>query len=60
MYCLIIELTPFHYDMSVFADEETIIVNTTFTIKESGVVFVTVTEKKSDKVLLDNKMIEYN
>ena len=45
--------------MSVFADEETIIVNTTFTIKESGVVFVTVTEKKSDKVLLDNKMIEY-
>ena len=52
-------LSPFYYDVSEFADEETIIVNTTFTIKESGVVFVTVTEKKSDKVLLDNKMIEY-
>ena len=52
-------LSPFYYDVSEFADEEMIIVNTTFTIKESGVVFVTVTEKKSSDILLDNKMIEY-
>ena len=52
-------LSPFYYDVSEFADEETIIVNTTFTIKESGVVFVTVTEKKSGTILLKDNMIEY-
>ena len=54
-----VSLSPFYYDVSDFADEETIIVETTFTIKESGVVFVTVKEKEEGDILLRDKMIQY-
>ena len=54
-----VRLSPFYYDVSEFEDEGTITVETTFTIKESGVVYMAVKEKETGTVLLKEKMIKY-
>jgi len=54
-----VSLSPFYYDVSEFEDEDTITVETSFTIKESGVVFLTVKEKETGTILLNDKMIKY-
>ena len=54
-----IPLAPFYYDLSELDDIEGAVIETTFEIKKSGIVYVTVMEERSQTILLDNFKIEF-
>ena len=46
-----IPLAPFYYDLSELDDIEGAVIETTFEIKKSGIVYVTVMEERSQTIL---------